>query len=112
MKLFEKEAIEGPTKIYEAKPTKHYLIATCMFKYKRTCEVKRCSFARCAGCIWSRISKKRISKSEMQRLKNMGEMFHACKSMPDTSDLVLVKVKEMKGGNHERNEITGSLSKS
>ena len=48
----------------------------------------------------------------MQRLKNMGEMFHACKSMPDTSDLVLVKVKEMKGGNHERNEITGNLSKS
>ena len=62
------------------------LIATCMFKYKRTCGVTRCSLTRCCGCIWSRISKRRVSKSEMQRLKNMAEMFYTCESKPDTSE--------------------------
>jgi len=82
MRLFEKEALEGPTKIYTAKPTKHYLIASCTFKYKRTCGVTRCSLARCCGCIWSRISKKRISKPIMKKLKDRAEMHYTCESKP------------------------------
>lgn len=59
LKLFEKEAIEGPTKVFSHKSN---IVVTCTKKGKRTCGVKRCTLAKCVGCKWSNIDKKR-SKS-------------------------------------------------